>query len=535
MALNPSGPISLGGPTVGQSINLELGNAATALASINSTPFRTLAGVPSGLISLSNFYGKSSESSWILCFGYTTTCYPLQISTGAPEGTFIGNAGWDVAPNGLMAIPSAGPVNGSYGHRTLAVRWVDSTGATTGSIRLTPTDVIGSNKIRAIVPTFQGSSSYYMSVDHFFYYQNAISFGATSSNTYLWSQWKRVQKFDSEFSDGARGIPVSTDSSNNFFLRIFDNTKYGRLLHSAKVSSAGTALNSMTYYIRSPIDTVVTRSNGQIIGFGYSNTSSGGYDGSSWYLFPSSYNPLAVIYTSLYQSSTPGGIFYYTTFDNVNNIMWTYGRYDTGNNTQGGVIRFRADSYPDVYVSYREDLTGFGMFPNAQTFDGGLSYSSGNLYIAAFNTSTQRIYIARINPTTLAPIWCVSLDFTNGSGTSQNIASTNYFGVYAPLIKASSVGVHAVFTLGSNVDGGSGFALKILSSGISAGTYTVPANGTNFTLTVRTVTLTATSRTIPTVVADVRNNNTDGNPSDYNEGTTVATSTPTVNPTFVTI
>jgi len=66
MALNSSGPISLGGATTGQSINLELGNSATALASINSTPFRTLAGVASGAIALSNFYGKSNASYWVL-------------------------------------------------------------------------------------------------------------------------------------------------------------------------------------------------------------------------------------------------------------------------------------------------------------------------------------------------------------------------------------------------------------------------------------------------------------------------------------
>lgn len=62
MALNSSGPISFGGSTVGQSINLELGVSATALASINSTSFRTLAGVASGQISLSNFYGKSNAT-----------------------------------------------------------------------------------------------------------------------------------------------------------------------------------------------------------------------------------------------------------------------------------------------------------------------------------------------------------------------------------------------------------------------------------------------------------------------------------------
>jgi hypothetical protein len=60
MALNSSGPISLGGSTVGESINLDLGVSATAEASINSATFRNLAGVASGQISLSSFYGKSN-------------------------------------------------------------------------------------------------------------------------------------------------------------------------------------------------------------------------------------------------------------------------------------------------------------------------------------------------------------------------------------------------------------------------------------------------------------------------------------------
>ena len=69
MALNSSGPISLGGATVGQSINLELGQAATALTSLNATNVRTLLQVPSGQISLSNAYGKSSNSYWVVYLG----------------------------------------------------------------------------------------------------------------------------------------------------------------------------------------------------------------------------------------------------------------------------------------------------------------------------------------------------------------------------------------------------------------------------------------------------------------------------------
>jgi len=68
MALNPSGPISLGGATVGQSINLELGQSATATISLNDTNARALAGVPSGTISLSNFYGKSNITYFITVY-----------------------------------------------------------------------------------------------------------------------------------------------------------------------------------------------------------------------------------------------------------------------------------------------------------------------------------------------------------------------------------------------------------------------------------------------------------------------------------
>ena len=61
MALNASGPISLGGTTSGQSIELELGGSGTSQISLNCSTVRTLAGVASGAIIMpTNFYGKSS-------------------------------------------------------------------------------------------------------------------------------------------------------------------------------------------------------------------------------------------------------------------------------------------------------------------------------------------------------------------------------------------------------------------------------------------------------------------------------------------
>ena len=61
MTLASSGAISLGGSTATRSINLELGQSATAQVSMNDTNVRSLAGVASGAIVMpTNFYGKSA-------------------------------------------------------------------------------------------------------------------------------------------------------------------------------------------------------------------------------------------------------------------------------------------------------------------------------------------------------------------------------------------------------------------------------------------------------------------------------------------
>ena len=63
MPLNLSGPISLGGPTTGQSINLELSQGASAQISMNDANVRTLAGVASGAIVMpTDFYGKGGAT-----------------------------------------------------------------------------------------------------------------------------------------------------------------------------------------------------------------------------------------------------------------------------------------------------------------------------------------------------------------------------------------------------------------------------------------------------------------------------------------
>lgn len=64
--LNSSGPISLGGSTTGQSVNLQLGQSATAQISFNDTAVRTLTGTSAGtaLVMPTNFYGKGGFSAF---------------------------------------------------------------------------------------------------------------------------------------------------------------------------------------------------------------------------------------------------------------------------------------------------------------------------------------------------------------------------------------------------------------------------------------------------------------------------------------
>lgn len=84
MTMNSSGPISLGGATTGQSINLEIGQPATSAISLNDVIVRQLAGVVSGQIVVpTDFYGKSLASGWFAQYTYSspTTNYTNSFQT----------------------------------------------------------------------------------------------------------------------------------------------------------------------------------------------------------------------------------------------------------------------------------------------------------------------------------------------------------------------------------------------------------------------------------------------------------------------
>ena len=93
MTLAASGAMALGGPTVTRSVNLELGVSGTAAITMNDANPRVLAekNTTRSQISLSDFYGKSKDSSTI----------PLAVSWSLSQtntGSFGG--GWVVSNGG---------------------------------------------------------------------------------------------------------------------------------------------------------------------------------------------------------------------------------------------------------------------------------------------------------------------------------------------------------------------------------------------------------------------------------------------------
>lgn len=125
MALESSGTMSIGGSTSGRSINLELGRTASQSSSLGETDLRTLAGVASGAISMSDFYGASAGTDY-----YTGSEWSGAINN--PEGAFassISGSGGNGGNFGPFTYTFATPVTG-----VTSARIRGSLGATSGQV-----------------------------------------------------------------------------------------------------------------------------------------------------------------------------------------------------------------------------------------------------------------------------------------------------------------------------------------------------------------------------------------------------------------
>jgi hypothetical protein len=103
MPLAGSGTMSLGGATATRSVNLELGRTATAQISFNEAAVRSLAGISSGAISMSSFYGKAST---ITPVGVTTAGAPIFYGFDASTDSWTASGATATATGGILTVNS---------------------------------------------------------------------------------------------------------------------------------------------------------------------------------------------------------------------------------------------------------------------------------------------------------------------------------------------------------------------------------------------------------------------------------------------
>ena len=123
MTLAASGEMSIGGSTSTRSINLELSRAAGATSSLGETALRNLAGVASGAISISNFYGKSAIT---VSLGSVTTNSPFDangFNEASPvycsldfysDGTWYAYLEANLSVSDNWAVPTTTGIGASY-------------------------------------------------------------------------------------------------------------------------------------------------------------------------------------------------------------------------------------------------------------------------------------------------------------------------------------------------------------------------------------------------------------------------------------
>lgn len=146
MTLPTSGAISL------NQVNTELGLSATAAINMGASNVRTLAGVASGAISMSNLHGKSNT--------IPPTISIASYSNGASDTVTLNVAG-DPAPTTSGAWVSGGSIINVVKNSNTQYTFSATQGGTaTGTYRFTATNSAGSAYVDQAISVFEASSCF---------------------------------------------------------------------------------------------------------------------------------------------------------------------------------------------------------------------------------------------------------------------------------------------------------------------------------------------------------------------------------------
>lgn len=418
MALNNSGPISLGGATAGESINLELGNAATAVASIDSAPFRTLANVPSGAITLSNFYGKSSNSYWAIIGQYST---------------FFN--GFAASVNGILCL---GGSSNSAQYNSRDIYFFNSDGTLAKSTATEP----GISALSYVESSVNNNSTsapiFYIITDAAL--RDGYGFApfnhTTNTNYFTGNLWKRPRTGgEIKSSDNAlKGI--FADASNNIYvvqktaqLNIgkdqIQQAAYSSYTSSGtlRYSFSTTGNNAAPAQFRGG-NYAALRSDGTIVVVGCTNSSTMG----------------------LYTINTSTGV------ADANYTLYSIGDCNSGD---GGVV---IDSSNNVYVIRNAVSLPPVVFKLNSSYSPVAAKAYGNpsgSYLAGFrsngtmyndiiyllstnNAATNSVFVIVVNSTTLAPIFSLQCAFTGITGAIAG----DFWSQGQSAIRVTSVGIY---------------------------------------------------------------------------------------------
>lgn len=203
-------PLSPNTISLGQ-VNTELGLSATATISLNDTAVRNLAGVPSGMISMSNLHGQSNVDPF---FNYNTILLTAEGSNGFTNGSFTESSG-----NNLTITRSGNVKLGPFSPNS-PKGW--STLFNTGTVASRLTSDYTSSVFNAGSGPFQ--------YECFFY----ITAWSASSHQFLVSNVAQLA------SPGDYGIVLGVRVSDK---KLFGNTKANNSSESILVSTTTLQLN----------------------------------------------------------------------------------------------------------------------------------------------------------------------------------------------------------------------------------------------------------------------------------------------------
>jgi hypothetical protein len=445
MALNSSGPLSFGGSTVGQSINLELGVSATALASINSTPFRTLAGVASGQISVSSFYGKSNTTYWIsIQFGPSPTTTPMYVYGVAVDTSGNMYSANSISGQRIQKFNSVG-----------ASQFVFQTGATID----TPTAV-----------TIDSSNGVYILGRTSGQRNNIVKYNTSGSIT--WQIF--IDNSDRSLEYKAIAVTGTTAVIVAGAATVFDDNPRGAIA-SYNASTGVRDWNRRTSGTNYTFYGVTTDPSGNIYGVG-------GLSGPTPFALKTPSTGASMTWANEYNvMAYLQGVYYDASSGNI------YARGQINPTSENVLVKL---SPTDGSVTWARQITIFnnpGSATNTIVTD-----SSGNIYIAG--TSTTGAVILKFN--------------SSGTLQWQRRLSVSPNGANKPRFLSLTLVSNSVMALGGWFDNTSnlatGLTVELPTDGTLTGTYVVGAYtftyaAHNSTITTITVTPSASGVTLPTV------------------------------------